>query len=467
MPAQLLEEWRPGFAKRAPNFEDVCSRALSWEGSADLSLSRLYALIILGTPDLSMGERLVLLAYAAHLNAQAVREGRAHVWPSTRLIAKHLGCSPSTVRGYTRALEAKGFMVRDYNHANRPAGEHAFDLAPTLAQVADLELSIADLRQAHRAEREAWQRSVVDLSSNRAQAPESQHLEQPPENPPAEDVTQVETASAAPPRPRTHEDAPHSPACSSKPPPSPTAVKGSPERAVAEAEPSPASLDGADNLRAELVNAVTLSEEIRAVVPQRILHNPRNYRPEDLALWRTAAGKLLPEDGRDHRKTFDWAFERHGARALAFLALAVALDHVDNPARYFGWLARSDPREPIDLTLNFRLARNKALAAKVADKRANQPPGPSWMNTPPPGSDHPLWARIAALLKDRVPPGPYSLYFRFLGFEAMDNGILTVTTPTDYMRHQVEREAVPTLIEAAQEIGEHVDRVIVLHRPRS
>ena len=186
------EDYRPGFARRAENFDDVCNLAIQWEYQSGLTCARLKDAIAVGTPTLNMGERCVLAAYATFLNQQSLERSMAYVWPSAKLIARLLGCSESTVRGYRKSLEAKGFMVRDYNQANRPAGKESLNLAPTAARLEELEAHELAARDAVREEREAWMAHVVDLGTYRAQAPENRRLEQSQSN----DSSSVQEADA-------------------------------------------------------------------------------------------------------------------------------------------------------------------------------------------------------------------------------------------------------------------------------
>ena len=119
------KEWRPGFAKRADNFDQVCAQAEAWRWRPGESIARVAAAVLKGTPELSAPQRLTLLLYVEHLNQDRLEQDIACVWPSTSLVAEYLGCSESQARANRRALESAGFMVRDYTRANRPAGLEA------------------------------------------------------------------------------------------------------------------------------------------------------------------------------------------------------------------------------------------------------------------------------------------------------------------------------------------------------
>ena len=111
------------------------------------------AAVLKGTPMLTTPQRLTLLLYVEHLNQDRLEQDIACVWPSAGLIAEYLGCSESQARTNRRGLEAAGFMVRDYNRANRPAGLEAYDLRPLMARIDELEAVDAAIREAMAARR--------------------------------------------------------------------------------------------------------------------------------------------------------------------------------------------------------------------------------------------------------------------------------------------------------------------------
>ena len=65
------EDWRPGFAKRAENFSDVCAQAEAWRWSPGETIARVAAAVLKGTPALSIPQRMTLLLYVEHLNQAA------------------------------------------------------------------------------------------------------------------------------------------------------------------------------------------------------------------------------------------------------------------------------------------------------------------------------------------------------------------------------------------------------------
>src|ERR1700691_768038 len=172
------DDWRPGFAKRAPNFAEVCERAERWRWQPGESVARIAAAVLKGTPMLTVPQRMTLMLYVEHLNQDRLEQDIACVWPSSALIADYLGCSESTARAHRRALEAAGFMVRDYTRANRPAGVEAYDLAPLVGRLDDLERVDEEIRVEMEARRAAYADNVVFPTRYSARAPESRHLEQ-------------------------------------------------------------------------------------------------------------------------------------------------------------------------------------------------------------------------------------------------------------------------------------------------
>jgi len=172
------DDWRPGFAKRADNFDEVCARAEAWRWRPGESIARVAAAVLKGTPMLTTPQRMTLLLYVEHLNQDRLEQDIACVWPSTGLVADYLGCSESQARTNRRALEAAGYMVRDYNRANRPAGLEAYDLRPLMARLDELETVDAALRQASAARRASYLEAVAFPTKYSARAPESRRLEQ-------------------------------------------------------------------------------------------------------------------------------------------------------------------------------------------------------------------------------------------------------------------------------------------------
>ncbi len=187
-------EWRPGFAKRAENFSQVCAQGESWRWRPGETVARIAAAVLKGTPSLTIPQRMTLLLYVEHLNQERLEQDVASVWPSTGLVADYLGCSDSQARANRKALEAAGFMVRDYTRANRPAGIEAYDLRPLMARLEELEAVDGAIREVIAARRAAYSETIAFPGKYTARAPESRRLEQSHKNP-RSSVREVEAAT--------------------------------------------------------------------------------------------------------------------------------------------------------------------------------------------------------------------------------------------------------------------------------
>jgi len=172
------EDWRPGFAKRAENFPAVCAAAETWRWQPGETIARVAAAVLKDTPSLSIPQRMTLLIYVEHLNQDRLEQDTACVWPSTGLVAEYLGCSESQARANRKALEAAGFLVRDYTRSNRPAGAEAYDLRPLMARLEELEGVDDATREGVAARRAAYSEAVAFPMKYSARAPESRRLEQ-------------------------------------------------------------------------------------------------------------------------------------------------------------------------------------------------------------------------------------------------------------------------------------------------
>lgn len=470
------EDYRPGFARRAENFDDVCNLAIQWEYQSGLTCARLKDAIAVGTPTLNMGERCVLAAYATFLNQQSLERSMAYVWPSAKLIARLLGCSESTVRGYRKSLEAKGFMVRDYNQANRPAGKESLNLAPTAARLEELEAHELAARDAVREEREAWMAHVVDLGTYRAQAPENRRLEQSQSN----DSSSVQEADA--PKARSQvverratpaaEAKSHSQRRNRTARPEASAIC-SPEGASGLSGAAPVASVSADMARSELLVALELLPDMAELVPSHVRENPDTASPADIERWAQMAQRLMPEGARNNDRTFQWAFAKHGIRSLTMLAIALADPDVDNPCRYFGWMAKQDPRGAPDLRLNLvRILKARGLALPPAhalattSRPAPKPPLPTSVQ-PPPGTDDPTWLAIVKPLRAIVREGAYGSWFAGVGFHGLSGGVLSLSAATGTARDKIERDFIPAILTAAEAAELEVRRVLVSVRRSS
>lgn len=454
------DDWRPGFAKRAPNFDLVCQQAISWRPDDELTHWRVKDAVTLGTPDLTMTERCVLAAYAAHLGQDRLVLGDAFVWPSAELIADHLSCSEATVRNARRALEAKGYLVRDYNRANRPAGPKAIDLAPLVARLTELEDQV-DAPRARRAARlDALSEPVVCLQEYRAQAPGSSHLEQSHLQGSKEPVREADTPTARnrftsrrPAAAGTTNDLEHS--TTSRGGGEPSAIC-SPKGASGFGGALPGGSEHAEMVRQELAAAAQACPDIAPLVTAALLQHPTQAAPETVAAWAELAARLLPDPERNNDQTFMWAYKRHGPRALAMLAASLADTNVKNACRYFGSLASTDRHNPLDLRFNFR----RILALR--------PPPPVERG---PGLDDPVWQAMEPKLRAAVSDDTWRTWFDQVGFDHVKGEILHLTTANGTAAARLTNDFQRLFVESARAAGaDRVRRVVITPRrgpPRS
>ena len=459
------EDWRPGFAKRAENFSDVCAQAEAWRWSPGETIARVAAAVLKGTPALSIPQRMTLLLYVEHLNQDRLEQDIACVWPSTHLVARYLGCSESQARANRRALEAAGFLVRDYTKANRPAGVEAYDLRPLMARLGELEAVDDGLRAEMEARRAAYSDNVVFATRYSARAPESRRLEQSHQN----FSSSVREQDAATPRhgspsrtaarPGTGQDRDDS---GPRPARGQERALGSPMGASGFGGASPAPPVYAEMVRQELRTAAQVCPRLAPLVTPALLADPLGAAPEDAARVAAAAAQFLPNPERNNDQTAMWGWRKHGVRVLVMLAIALEDPEVKSPCGYFGRLTGQD-RGAADLRLN--------LARILKGQGAVPPPPPAAAPDPPalmfaPGvEDHP-WPDIAERLRAIVREGAWGSWFSRVGFHGIVDGVLTLSTPTGIAADKIKRDYLPAVLQAAEAAEMFVDRVVVTVRKR-
>jgi hypothetical protein len=467
--AQSADDWRPGFAKRAENFAEVCAHADAWRWSPGETVARVAGAVLKGTPTLTIPQRMTLLLYVEHLNQERLEQDIACVWPSTALVAEYLGCSQSQARANRRALEAAGFMVRDYTRANRPAGVEAYDLRPLMARLGELEEVDDGIREAMEARRAAYSDNVVFASKYSARAPESRRLEQSHQN----FSSSVRGKDAAAPRhqfdsrpaPRSGQN--HAPKDSGQPPDTRAgSADGSPEGASGFGSASSATSVYAEMVRQELLVAAKVCPRLAPLVTPALLTNPLGAGPEDAAKVAAAAAELLPQPERNNDQTALWGWRKHGARVLVMLAIAVEDPEVRSPCGYFGKLT-GQGQGAADLRLNLaRILKGKGEIAPlpaVPDTPIEKEP-PALMFAP--GSeDHP-WPEIAGHLRTIVREGAWGSWFGRVGFHGLVDGVLTLSTPTGIAADKIKRDYLPAVLQAAEAADVYVERVVVTVRKR-
>jgi hypothetical protein len=472
MQTEPSDDWRPGLAKRADNFPDVCAAAEAWRWSAGESVARVSAAVLKGTPTLSTPQRMTLLLYVEHLNQDRLEQDVACVWPSTSLVAQYLGCSESQARANRKALEAAGFMVRDYTRANRPAGVEAYDLRPLMARLEELEGVDEAIRGAIAARRAAYSQTIAFPTKYSARAPESRRLEQSQKNL----TSSVRGKDAASPRHQTTPWPAARPAngeatrSSHHHPANPTNnAIGSPGGASGFASTKPAGSVYAEMVRAELQVAVRVCPRLAALVTDAVLADPASATPEDAARIAAAASELLPEPERNNDRTVHWGWRRHGVRVVVMMAIALEDPDVRSPCAYFGKLATQE-RGAADLRLNLgRILKAKGqvpppeVAPAAPDEAQDEAPAPLMFS---PGVEDQPWPEIASRLRALVREGAWGSWFGQIGFHGVIDGVLTLSTRTGLAADRIKRDYIPAILQAAEAADIFIDRVVLTVRKR-
>ena len=465
-PALSLDDWRPGFAKRAENFDEIRDRAAAWRWEPGVTIWRVEDAVILGAKDLRPIQRLVLLHYVRRLNQDQLENNIACVWPSSARVAGEIGCSESTLRGHRKALEAMGYMVRDYNRANRPADVEAYDLAPLLARLSELEAAAEAFDEAFRAERARQSEHLVaDRGGISARAPKSRRLEQSQLNasssvrgmdaPPARSQSSAQRQAAA--------TGQASKSSGQRPDSANGSAICSPEGASGFSSAKPPTSVRSEMVRQELAAAFQVSPRLAALVGTQTLADPASASPEDVARIAAAVPDLLPEPQRNNDQTFAWALKRHGLRAIAMLAIAIEDPDVRSPCKYFGKMASYEPLGAPDLRLNFaRILKAKGQVPPPEIAPAAEPPPLMFA----PGIDDPRWVALTGELRRIVREGAYGSWFSRVGFHGLVDGVLTISTPTSLAADKIKQDYVPALRMAGEAAELFVERVVITVRKR-
>lgn len=469
------EEWRPGFAKRAENFSEVCAQAEGWRWSPGESIARVAAAVLKGTPILTIPQRMTLLLYVEHLNQDRLEQDIACVWPSTALIAEYLGCSESQARANRRALEAAGYLLRDYTRANRPAGIEAYDLRPLMARLEALEGVDETIRQAQAARRAAYAETVVFPMKYSARAPESRRLEQSHENLKSSvrdnDATTPRSNPKERPAPRP-ENGQATKSSDSRQRTGQASVIGSPGGAsgFSSAKSDPSVY--AEMVRQELRTAIQVCPRLAPLVRDGVLADPASATPEDAARIATAAAELLPQPERHNDQTVYWGWRRHGVRVLTMIAIALEDPEIRSPCAYFGKLATQE-RGAADLRLNLaRILRQKGVVPPVEVELAVEVEPTVEVEAAPlplmfaPGSDEPPWPQINAEIRRLIRDGAHGSWFNRIGFHGILDGVLTLSTPTGIAADRIKRDYVEAIKMAAEACGVWIERVVITVRKR-
>jgi hypothetical protein len=461
------EEWRPGFAKRAPNFPEVVAQAEGWRWSPGETVARVAGAVLKGTPHLSIPQRMTLLLYVEHLNQDRLEEDQACVWPSTHLVARYLGCSDSQARANRAALEAAGYLVRDYTRANRPAGVEAYDLRPLMARLGEMEGVDDAIREAMAARRASYSETVAFPTKYSAQAPISRRPEQSQENNkfPVREKDTATPRHSPPPRSATPPgNGKNRNDSGSRPANRQDSALGSPTGASGLGGASSDPSVYAEMVRQELATAIRVCPRLAPLVRDAVLKNPASASPEDAARIAAAAAELLPQPERNNDQTVAWGWRKHGIRVVTMLAIALEDPEVRSPNAYFGKLATQD-KGAADLRLN--LARILKAKGEIPPPEIEAAPvvEPPPLIFSPGVEDHP-WPEIAGHLRAIVREGAWGSWFGQIGFHGIADGVLTLSSRTEIAADRIRRDYVPAILQAAETAEVFVDRVVLTVRKR-
>ena len=466
--ASTEDEWRPGFAKRAENFSEVCAVAERWRWAPGETIARVAAAALKGTPTLTIPQRMTLLLYVEHLNQDRLEQDIACVWPSTGLVATYLGCSESQARANRKALEAAGFMVRDYTRANRPAGVEAYDLRPLMARLEELEAIDDGIRETIAARRAAYSETIVFPTKYSAQAPESRRLEQSQLN----QRSSVRGKDAATPRHNSHDQASAKPAngqatesSDSHQNTGKSSAIGSPRGAIGFTGAKSEASVYAEMVRQELRTAGELCPRLAPLVTPTLLADPASATPEDMARVAAAAAQFLPQPERNNDQTALWGWRKHGIRVLVMLAIVLEDREIRSPCGYFGKLTGQD-RGAADLRLN--LARILKAKGAVPPPPALDPEAEGEAQVARlaadlvalPGSEDPKWQALAAELRRILREGKFGSWFGRVGFHGLTDGVLALSSPSATAIDHIRKNYIPEIIQAAVAADLFVERVV-------
>lgn len=446
-PAASAHAWRPGFARRAEGFERVVEAARAWrrapapDGRA--ILGRLGAAILCGTPELNQGERWMLGFLASHLNAVALDDHAPFVWVSVGLAAKADDCTERSIRRRLEGLERKGFIVRHFNHANRPDGREAYDLGALLSRLEAMEAVYRAKRQAHREARAAQRCNVLTQLS--AHGDNGVRLEQ----------FDSKTSDSAP-GSRAQEDRSGGPSFEALS--APRAQDTVTERRRFAGGRSSPSRNPVHRLQAELKAAVEACPTLAGWVSSSVLEDPLGATIEDRARIVAAAEALLPEPERNNGLTAEWCLRRHGVRTFAMLAAALTQADAKRPANHlFGWYATAPGSDHVDLLRRLTSAPRPYGAATAAAPVDRTPVVVG------PGASDPVWLAITAELRQQVRPGAYGSWFGQIGFHGVANHVLSLSAPPTAAA-RLRSEYVSVIREAAEAAGIDVAKVAIVAR---
>ena len=490
--------WRKGFARRADTFEDeVLPTARTWRWEAGVTWWRLQEAILAAPLELTETERRCLALYVGRVNQDRLEElSDASAWPGAGWMARRLGVEERTVRRCRQRLEAMGWIVRDYNLANRPNGEHAVDLAPAFARLEELEAQIRALDEDLAAYREAWSSSSLPAQpapnaspraywaqdgAGGAAAPEAAEGDReggqgcPPKqshskgsNPVREraEVARSEKAGAPPLEPRRSQGAgalssPHQSAGKARAGPTIAGNAGSncfPRKAASASAIPPAGSKLAGRVVEELQLAQQASPRLVSMLPATLFADPFSARAVDAGMVARAAEELLPKSkhNRNNGQTALWGWERHGARVVAMLACAIENPTVVDPCRYFGSFCTLKEGTKLDLRVNLI-----QIIRRQGDGAAQISPADAVAASA--GLD-PVWAAIVADLRPRIGEGAWGSWFSQVLFRALEDQVLVLTTQTGTAARKIHEAYGGAIRAAGRAAGHPIMRISVTPR---
>ena len=221
----------------------------------------------------------------------------------------------------------------------------------------------------------------------------------------------------------------------------------------------------AEMVRQELRTAVRVCPRLAPLVRDALLANPASATPEDAARVAAAAAEFLPQPERNNDQTAIWGWRKHGIRIVTMMAIALEDPEVRSACSYFGKLATQE-RGASDLRLNLaRILRQKGDLPPAEDPAlAAEPELPPLMFAP--GADEAPWPEINAELHRLIKDGAHGSWFNRIGFHGIDDGVISLSTPTGIAADRIKRDYVEAIKQAAENVDVFVERVMISVRKR-
>lgn len=221
----------------------------------------------------------------------------------------------------------------------------------------------------------------------------------------------------------------------------------------------------AEMVRQELRTAIRVCPRLAPLVRDAVLANPTSAAPEDAARVAAAAAEFLPQPERNNDQTAIWGWRKHGIRIVTMMAIALEDPEVRSACSYFGKLATQE-RGASDLRLNLaRILRQKGDLPPAEDPAvAIEPELPPLMFAP--GAEEAPWPEINAELRRLIKDGAHGSWFNRVGYHGIDDGVISLSTPTGLAADRIKRDYVEAIKQAAETVGVFVERVMISVRKR-